>query len=463
MKKLAYLDCPTGISGDMCLGALVDAGVPLDYLERQLSQLGLSNDYTLSAGTVQRNGQQATHVVVALQQQHDDQLAQGHHHPTHSGRHLPEIEQRIQQAQLPPRVTHWSLAIFRQLARAEADVHGIPVDQVHFHEVGAADAIVDIVGTCLGFDWLGIETLYCSPLPTGGGLVRAAHGQLPVPAPAVLRLMVMGQVPIYSNGIQKELVTPTGAAIATTLVQQFGPAPTMTLTAVGLGAGSRDLPIPNILRLWIGHVALTEQDSFGQATRTPHSHAPESRPEPDQGVSDSISTPQTYSPIQGESETIIELQTQVDDLNPQAIGYLFDRLLTVGARDVFTQPIGMKKSRPGHLITVLCFAEQVLSCQTILFQETTTLGIRHTVQHRQILKRDFQTVDTPYGKVRLKLGRQPKTNTLLNVQPEYEDCAQLARQHQLPWREIHRLALHCWYKHHPQADQDQCPSTSQPL
>lgn len=266
MTKIAYLECPTGIAGDMCLGALVDLGVPLDYLADQLSRLGIAHEYRLRSETVHRNTQRATKVHVELQvnsgaipaygpeptrppqatshtavHSHDSEHSHlqddfpHHHHmkpPSHTHhshpsvpdqprplapiRHLPEIERLILAAQLPHRAEQWSLAVFRQLAVAEGAVHGVPPEQVHFHEVGATDAIVDIVGTCLGLDYLGIEHLYCSALPTGGGTIRAAHGRLPVPSPAVLQLWQMRQVPIYSNGIEMELVTPTGAAIVTT-------------------------------------------------------------------------------------------------------------------------------------------------------------------------------------------------------------------------------------------------------
>ncbi|MEB3210661.1 MAG: LarC family nickel insertion protein, partial [Leptolyngbyaceae bacterium] len=312
MFPVAYLDCPTGISGDMCLGALVDAGVPLEYIEQQLKKLGIDDEYQLSAESVQRNGQAATKVhVQLLTNSHallspSEEHPHGHHHehshghhshghfhgdhshghhshehhshdpheseplshsPTTHGtsphdhppsRHLPEITALIQAAELPPQVEQWSLTIFQNLAKAEGLVHGTSPDAVHFHEVGATDAIVDIVGTCLGFDYLGITQFYWSALPTGGGTIRAAHGNLPVPAPAVLRLFELRQVPIYHNGIDRELVTPTGAAIATTLATQFGPPPAMQLHRIGLGAGSRDLLLPNILRLWLG----TESQSF---------------------------------------------------------------------------------------------------------------------------------------------------------------------------------------------------------
>lgn len=398
MTKLAYLECPTGIAGDMCLGAIANAGVPLEYLIEKLIGLGIEQEYQLRAESVHRNGQLATKVYVDLS-------ANDHHHE----RHLPEIEQLITAANLPPRAAAWSLAVFRQLAAAEGAVHGISPQQVHFHEVGAVDAIIDIVGTCLGLDWLGIDYLYCSALPTGGGTIRAAHGVLSVPVPAVLKLWEMRGIPVYSNGIDKELVTPTGAAIATTLATDFGSPPAMTLQRIGLGAGSRDLPIPNILRLWSG-----ESSEVESATQSPF------------------------------IETISVLETQIDDSSPQVIGYVFEALFAAGAVDVFTQAIGMKKSRSGILLTVICHPQQLSSCETVLFQETSTLGIRYFTQQRAILQRQIQQVETKYGAVRVKIAWMGQ-KVITNIQPEYEDCAELARQHNVPWREVHRLALHTWY------------------
>jgi uncharacterized protein (TIGR00299 family) protein len=300
MNKIAYLQCPTGISGDMCLGALVSLGVPIQYLSEKVNSLGIAEEYQLRAELVQRNGQQATKVHVDLSHDHDHH---DHEHSHHHGRHLPEIEGMILQAGLPSRAEAWSLAVFRQLAVAEGAVHGIAPEKVHFHEVGAVDAIVDIVGTCLGLDWLGIESnqdglplLYCSAFPTGGGTVRAAHGQMAVPVPAVLKLWEMRGCPVYSNDIERELVTPTGAAIATTLALNFGSPPPITIQQVGLGAGTINLPIPNILRLWLGERASLESN---------------------------ITTAEDTSPT---LETISVLETQIDDLNPQAIGYIFEVL-----------------------------------------------------------------------------------------------------------------------------------------
>jgi len=401
MNQIAYLQCPTGIAGDMCLGAIVDSGVPLEYLKSALKPLGIESEYELTAEKVSRNGQQATKVRVHLL-----------HHSTphkHSHRHLPEIEQLIAKASLSERASAWSLQVFRQLAIAEGAVHGVPPEQVHFHEVGAVDAIVDIVGTCLGLDYLGIQELHCSPLPTGGGTVKAAHGRLPVPVPAVLQLWQSREVPVYSNGIESELVTPTGAAIAVSLAHSFGPPPPMKIKSIGFGAGDKELPLPNLLRLWLGE-----------------------RVE------------------QSREETIAVLETQIDDASPQIIAYTCEQLLQGGALDVFTQAIGMKKWRSGILLTVICSPEKVKDCETIIFRETTTLGIRKTLQARTILDREIEEVNTSYGIIRVKVARLEEE--IINLQPEYEDCAKIARENNQPWRVIQQLALDSWE-----------PQTSTPL
>ncbi|OKH13750.1 nickel pincer cofactor biosynthesis protein LarC [[Limnothrix rosea] IAM M-220] len=455
MKKIAYLECPTGIAGDMCLGALVDGGVPLEYLANQLNRLGIASEYDLRAETVIRQGQRATKVHVQVsgireqlserrmgeansevenssvdsaernpsqqtsdirhetsgeEHQHEDHHDHGHehghkhaheHHHDHGHaphRHLPEIQGLIRQAGFPERVEQWSLDIFQNLAIAEATVHGSTPEDVHFHEVGATDALVDIVGTCLGLDWLGIEALYCSPMPTGGGTVKAAHGILPVPVPAVLQLWQQRQVPIYSNGIKKELVTPTGAAIATTLAKEFGEPPMMQLERVALGSGTIDLPLPNLLRLWIGSV-------------------------------------ETAANL----ETVMELETQIDDLNPQAIAYACEKLREAGAMDVFTQGIAMKKNRLGTLLTVICPNDLVETCEKIIFTETTTLGIRRQSQSRSILDRRFEIISTPHGDIKIKIGF--RGDKIYNVQPEYEDCAAIASKTGQPWQAIAQQAV----------------------
>lgn len=444
MNKIAYFDCPTGIAGDMCIGALVHAGVPLDYLIEKLNLLGISTEYQLRTELVHRNTQQATKFYVDLAadlslkpenpatdftldpSETESPTFEGHHHHHHGEehshshgeadaeishthhRHLPEIEQIIVSAKLPPRVEAWSLAVFRKLAEAEGAVHGIPPNEVHFHEVGATDAIVDIVGTCLGLDWLDIQEFYFSAMPTGGGTVKAAHGKLAVPTPAVMRLWETHRVPVYSNGIDRELCTPTGTAIACTLATGFGPPPPMQIQAIGLGAGSRNLAIPNILRLWIG-----EKSFVGKENLT------------------------------NDREAICVLETQIDDLSPQAIGYVFDALFAAGALDVFTAPIVMKKSRLGVLLTAICHPEFQDACEAVIFRETTTLGIRRSTQERTILHREIQKVQTEYGEVQIKVAKSGQKIT--NVQPEYEDCASIARVKNISWREVHRLALQSWY------------------
>ena len=442
MNKIAYFDCPTGIAGDMCIGALVHAGVPLEYLIEKLNLLGISTEYQLRTELVHRNTQQATKFYVDLaadlslkpenpateldpsETESPTFDARHHHHHgeehSHSHgeedaeishthhRHLPEIEQIIVSAKLPPRVEAWSLAVFRKLAEAEAAVHGIPASEVHFHEVGATDAIIDIVGTCLGLDWLDIQEFYFSAMPTGGGTVKAAHGKLAVPTPAVMRLWETHRVPVYSNGIDRELCTPTGTAIACTLASAFGPPPPMQIQAIGLGAGSRNLAIPNILRLWIGEKSEVRKEN-----------------------------------LTNNREAICVLETQIDDLSPQAIGYVFDALFAAGALDVFTAPIVMKKSRLGVLLTAICHPEFQDACEAVIFRETTTLGIRRSTQQRTILHREIETVQTEYGEVQIKVAKSGQTIT--NVQPEYEDCAEIARLKNISWREVHRLALQSWY------------------
>lgn len=454
--KIAFLDCPTGIAGDMCLGALVSAGVPLADLVEGLAPLGLTGEYRLWSETQELGGQVATKVHVTLQPQSAPPL-----------RTLGDITELIQGAKLPSPVVHKSLAIFQTLAAAEAAVHGSTPESVHFHEVGATDALVDIVGTCLGLHWLGVEALYCSALPTGGGTVWAAHGRLPVPAPAVLQLLAQGRVPVYGNGIDRELVTPTGAAIVVTLAQGFGPCPPLILEKVGLGAGNHGLPLPNILRLWLGDrppAPATPQAHALARSATgldrSHSHAPLSsdHPSADQPNPDRVhSHPQAHShphpptPTQSHAHTpttITLLQTQIDDLSPQTIAYVTEELLNLGALDVFTQAITMKKGRSGVLLSVLAGESLVDACETLIFRETSTLGIRRLVQERRILQRRIDRVETLYGSVAVKiawdasLGSSPEQP--LNIQPEYEDCATIARQSGVPWQTVHRTALQSW-------------------
>ncbi len=300
--KLAYFDCFSGISGDMTLGALVDAGVSVDLLRTELQSLDVPG-WQIASEKVWKNGMSATHIKVTTED-------------THTHRSLTTILDIFDQSKLSTPVRDRAAAIFRKLGEAEAAVHDVPIEKIHFHEVGAVDAIVDIVGACVGFSALGIEKFACSALNVGGGTAKMAHGVLPVPAPATAKLLI-GK-PTYSSGVQKELVTPTGAAIVSTLCDSFGPQPPMTVAAIGYGAGTTDLEgQPNVMRLMIGE-ANSAYNTFGA------------------------------------EETIRVLEANLDDMNPQVYGYFLEKALAAGALDVFATPVQMKKNRPGFLITVLC-------------------------------------------------------------------------------------------------------------
>lgn len=507
MGKIVYLDCPTGIAGDMCLGALVDAGVPIAVLCQGLDRLGIADQYRLRVERVLKNDQIATKVQVELRDRFsDDFVMEGeggqlqaivrhsnpdhhysqtfhnhsdsdhhhdHHHHSHNqsdhdhphdhlhdhpdhdhhGRTLPDIEALIHQADLPDRVRDWSLAVFRRLALAESEVHGVEPTAVHFHEVGGIDAIVDIVGTCIGLDWLDAETIYCSALPTGGGTVWAAHGQMPVPVPAVLKLWQMRRVPVYSNGIDRELVTPTGAALVVELAAQFGKPPAMMLERVGWGAGTLDLALPNALRLWVGEAIDPDLDleqlKYPEQLKHPEQTEHRSPMEGLEGIdleTAAIGATQTEPEAGslGTLDTVAVLETQIDDLSPQAIGYLFDRLFNVGVLDVFTTPIGMKKSRTGLALTVICPPELRIICETIMFRETTTLGIRHRLQMRTILARTFESVMLEGQAIAVKIARD-RAGEIINIQPEYEDVARVARVTGRSWLEVQQLALQRFY------------------
>ena len=384
MKSLrhAYFDCFSGISGDMVLGALVDAGADLRTIEAELRKLGLEG-WSISASKVKRGQIFATHVKV--------ETSEGHHH-----RGLSIILQRIENAKLAPRAEQRARKIFTGLAEAEAKVHQVPIEQVHFHEVGAVDSIVDIVGAAIGFELLGIDQFACSPLDVGAGQVMTAHGLLPVPAPATAELLK--GAPMYTSGISKELVTPTGAAIATTLATRYAEIPKMTLKAVGYGAGSADLKEKaNVLRILIGESAVSEPGEYWDA------------------------------PI-----TVIE--TNVDDMSPQIYGYFAERALAAGALDVFSSPVQMKKNRPGLLVTMLSEPDNVSRLIDLVFRETTTLGVRAYDVRRKVLARESVTVETRFGEVRMKVSRM--NGSVLNATPEYEDCQRIAAQKGIPLKHV---------------------------
>jgi hypothetical protein len=384
--RIAYFDCFSGLSGDMTLGALIACGVEADYLQQQLALLNLPG-WSLEAQPVQVNGIGATDVTI---------------HPTEpprAHRHLSDIAEILDNSALTDNVRTRSLAIFRRLAEAEARVHQTTPEKVHFHEVGALDAIVDVVGTCIALERLGVEAVYCAPLPMSRGFVRCEHGLMPVPVPAVLELAQ--NVPVYSVEIEGEIVTPTGAAIVTTLAKQFGSMPTMTLKTAGYGAGKKRFSNrPNLLRVVIG-----------ERVGTVFSGAPE----------------------------IMVLETNLDDFSPQFYEELIERLLTAGALDVFLTPIQMKKGRPATLLRVLAPMETAESLASLLFTETTTLGVRFTPMRRLCLEREWKSVETAYGPIRIKIGRWQGNET--TAAPEYEDVKAAARRHNAPLKAVYEAAL----------------------
>jgi pyridinium-3,5-bisthiocarboxylic acid mononucleotide nickel chelatase len=380
--RIAYFDCFSGISGDMVLGALVDAGADLRAIEAELRKLGLEG-WSISAEKVKRGAIFATHVKV--------DSSEGHHH-----RGLYVILGRIDKAGLAPRAAERARRIFTRLAEAEAKVHNMPVEEVHFHEVGAVDSIVDIVGAAIGFELLGIDEFACSALDVGAGQVKTAHGLLPVPAPATAELL--RGAPVYTSGISRELVTPTGAALATTLSTRYAEIPEMTLRAVGYGAGSANLTEKaNVLRILIGENATSEAGE--------HWDAP-----------------------------VSVIETNLDDMSPQIYGYFVERALAAGALDVFSTAVQMKKNRPGVLLTILCEQAHAARLMDLVFRETTTIGVRTYDVRRKVLDRELVPVATPFGEVRMKISRM--NGSVLNATPEYEDCQRLAAEKGIPLKQV---------------------------
>jgi hypothetical protein len=465
--RIAYLDCFSGISGDMFLGALVDAGVPAQLLEQTVAALEIGARLEISRVT--RNGISATKVDVFSHGEKDlpreiywEQKAKladaAHHHgdgedahdyahshakiaepvallehnyalqnstparhettslhpksgfASHSrdtdhnhehGRGLNEIRKIIAQATISDGAKATAVAIFEALGAAEAKIHATDIDTIHFHEVGAVDAMADIICAAVGAEALSVDEIVCSPLNVGGGTVKCAHGTLPVPAPATLELLK--NAPVYSSGIQAELVTPTGAAIVKTLAKRFASFPPMRIDKTGYGAGTRDFDgHANVVRLTIGES-------------------------------------QAYASSDINQETITVMEANVDDLNPQVFGYVMERLLGEGALDVFGMPVQMKKNRPGMLLTVLCRNEDTPKLMDVIFAETTTLGVRQREDKRRTLTRAWLTVATRWGNVRLKIASMNGVTT--NYAPEYEDCRRIASEHHVPLKSVMQEAL----------------------
>jgi pyridinium-3,5-bisthiocarboxylic acid mononucleotide nickel chelatase len=446
--RIAYLECFSGMSGDMFMGALIDAGVPPRVLEETVAALGLGARLEISR--VVRSGISATKVDVWVDGEKDlpreeylakqnvvralspakanhehapHSHADAHHHEhatdhehhhgqdhatgaeisgvpaPHSHSHsrgLTEIRDIISHAGISDRAKKTAIAIFENLGEAEAKIHASSIEKVHFHEVGAVDAMVDIVCAAVGAESLGVDEIICSPLNVGGGTVKCAHGTFPVPAPATVELLKDARV--YSSGLQAELVTPTGAAIVKTLARRFTTFPEMTIEKSGYGAGTRDFPgHPNVVRLTVGEAA-------------------------------SLLAAKTAS------ETVTVLEANLDDLNPQVFGYVMDRLLEEGALDVFGIPVQMKKNRPGTLLTVLCKPEDASRFTQLIFAETTTLGIRRREEVRQTLARRWENVHTQWGDVRIKIASM--NGSITNYAPEYEDCRRIASERHVPLKTV---------------------------
>ena len=391
--RAAYFDCFAGVSGDMMISALIDLGADFESLTRQLSSLGLKG-YELTSKQVTRNGIAAIKFDVEVDQREQP------------ARKLADVCKIIGESALSDRVKSLSVLVFERLAEAEARVHGATPDEVHFHEVGSVDSIIDTVGAMIGFELLGIEKFFCSPLRLGGGFVETQHGRLPVPAPATAELIK--HVPVYSGDLEGEFVTPTGAAIVTTLCEEFGSMPLMKFDRVGYGAGTRDPKgFPNALRMFVGEL---EERANRSAILS--------------------------SSQQVETLTIIE--TNIDDMNPQAYGFVMERAFELGALDVFVVPAQMKKDRPGVLLTVLCNPATADAIIDMLLIQTTTLGVRYYEAKRRTLERAIETVDTEYGSVRIKVARDGART--LHFQPEYDDCARLAVESGAPLLEVQAAA-----------------------
>jgi uncharacterized protein (TIGR00299 family) protein len=400
MPTIAYFDCFSGISGNMVLGALLDTGLELERLKAELARLSISG-YTLKVETVKRHGMRGTHVEVEI----SDSGVKQH-------RHLHHIEEIITGSDLPDEVKQRGLDIFRRLAQAEAKVHGAPVEVIHFHEVGAVDAIVDVMGAAIGLGLLGVEQVYASPVHVGRGTVECAHGVLPVPAPATLELLQ--GVPIYGRDVDAELVTPTGAAILTTVTESFGEIPLMRVKQVGYGAGTRELPIPNLLRLSIG----TMETSIGESDDKAAGY---------------------------EKDTVTLIETNVDDMNPQWYEHATARLFEAGALDVFMTAIQMKRGRPATQLSVLVADDLVPQTLDVLFAETTTIGVRAHPVRRWKLAREVISVETLYGPIEVKVSRRGET--VLNIAPEYRDCQRIAAEQDAPLKEVYQAAMEAARRH----------------
>jgi hypothetical protein len=397
MKKLLYLDCFAGISGDMFLGAMIDLGVAENLIRSELGKLKLPG-YSLTVRQVVKQNIAATKFDCIEEVRHAAILTKPHEHHAHRG--YTEIAGMIQASGLSEPVKQRALRVFRRIGEAEARIHGIPLDQIHFHEVGAIDSIVDIIGACIALEALGVDNVQASPPRLGSGFVQTAHGRFPVPAPATLELLK--GLPVQPSNDPIELVTPTGAALLAEFCNSFGPMPAMTITKVGYGAGTKDLDkTPNVLRAVLGEMPSAAEDE--------------------------------------ESDSITVIETNIDDMNPQWFGDVMERLLAAGALDVYYTPIQMKKSRPATMLTVLCEQEKADALIDIVLAHTTSFGVRIHEERRQKLARSFVSVDTLYGNIQVKIGR--RAGKIVSRSPEYDSCRQAAAQYNVPVKTVYQAAL----------------------
>ena len=391
---ILYFDCFAGAAGDMILGALVDAGVPFDELTRGLGSLAVEG-WDVSVDRVVKTGITATKFRV-----HEHAHARHPHHPHHSHHSLDEIYAAINRSSLSDSGKSKAVRMFRRLGEVESAIHGIPLDRIHLHEVGALDSIIDIVGTVFALEWLKADRIVVSPMNVGGGMVKSAHGVFPVPAPATMALLK--DAPVYSSGIQAELLTPTGALILTEYASAFGPVPPMTVKRVGYGAGDREFnETPNVVRVLVGEAA-----------------------------------------SQPAGMRVVVLECEIDDMNPQIFGSLMDKLYAAGALEVFYSPVQMKKNRPGTLMTVVAKPEDREKISTLVFRESTTIGIRQQELLRECLDREMVAVTTPVGVVQFKVAS--RAGQVLNAQPEFDDLAKLSAERGIPIKDVQALALKAW-------------------
>lgn len=393
-----YFDCFAGISGDMIVGALLDLGADLESLKRQLASLGLTG-YEIKTERVKRSGISAIKFTVEVDLGHQP------------ARTFKDIRELIVKSSLSEQVKSRSVCAFKLLAEAEAHVHDSTIEEVHFHEVGAVDSIIDTVGAMIGFELLGAKEFFCSPLRLGTGSVNTEHGLLPVPAPATVELL--RGTPVYAGEIEGEFVTPTGAAIVAALCESFGPMPQMTIDRIGYGAGTRNPKgLPNALRFVLG--ALDEESELNISR--------------DEEIEKQSSAP----------TRVMVVETNIDDMNPQAYEHVLGRAFEMGALDAFLTPVQMKKTRPGILLTVLCELEKLEAVIEMLLAETTTLGVRYYEAARRVLDRVIETVETEHGPVRVKVARDGART--LHFQPEYDDCARIAADSGVPVIEVQSAA-----------------------